>query len=178
LGQLFLLQNSQDKAIREFKNALKVNPRAFRVHAILGSIYEAQKNLTKAMFYYREALKVEPSFAIAANNLAWILCETNGSLDEALSLAQLAKQTLPDVANIADTLGWIYYRKNVFTLAVSNLRQFIEKDPNNPIYHFHLGLAYWKSDEKQKARQMLAKAVRLKANFIGAEEARKVLAEL
>jgi uncharacterized protein HemY len=40
------------------------------------------------------------------------------NIEEALNLAQSAKEQFPDDANISDTLGWVYYKKNIFSRAV------------------------------------------------------------
>jgi len=41
---------------------------------------------------YEAALSLDPTAAIAANNLAWMTAETGGNLDVALQLAQTAKR--------------------------------------------------------------------------------------
>jgi Tfp pilus assembly protein PilF len=46
------------------------------------------------------------------------------------------------------------------------------------IYHYHLGLAYAKSNEAARARTSIEHALELKPDFQGADEARKVLASL
>ena len=178
LGQLFLAQKSEGKAIQEFENLLRVEPKAIQAHAILASIYERQNDVEKAKVHYQEALKIDPNFGVAANNLAWILCENGGNMDQALSLAQIARQKLPEIPNVADTLGWIYYKKKVYSMAISQLKECIEKSPDNPSYHYHLGMAYFMNGEKDKAKEMLSKAITIKPDFAGAEEAKKTLAEI
>src|SRR5262249_6417573 len=158
-----------------YSNLLKVDPKFVQAHVILGAIYEQQKEVEKAKYHYQEALKVDPNLAVAANNLAWILAESNGNIDQALSLAQIAKQKLPEVPNISDTLGWIYYKKNVFALAIAQFKDAIEKDANNPVYRYHLGMAYYKSGQKEESKASLSKAVGMKKEFVGSEEAKKVL---
>ena len=123
-------------------------------------------------------LEIDPRAAVAANNLAWIYAQDGGNLDIALQLAQTAKSQLPDQPEFNDTLGWIYYKKDLATLAIPPLQQSVEKDPKNPVYHYHLGLAYAKSGDKGKAKSSLEQALKLKPDFEGAAEARKVLASL
>jgi Flp pilus assembly protein TadD len=54
----------------------------------------------------------------------------------------------------------------------------VKKNPVNPIYQYHLGLAYLKSGDKVKARSALEQALQLSSDFDGAAEAKKVLAGL
>jgi Flp pilus assembly protein TadD len=87
--------------------------------------------------------------------------EQNVKLDEALGLAQAAKAELPEVAEVSDTLGFIYLKKNIGELAVAPLREAVAKDGNNPAYRTRLGQAYLLTGDKVKARQELEAAVKL-----------------
>ena len=51
------------------------------------------------------------------------------------------------------------------------LREAVDKDPSNPTYQYHLGLAYAKTGARQKAKEALQRALAIKADFSGAEEA-------
>ena len=51
-------------------------------------------------------------------------------------------------------------------------------EPENPIFQFHLGLAYAKTGDKNGARAALTRALSLQANFPGAEDAKQALAAL
>jgi len=42
------------------------------------------------------------------------------------------------------TLGWVYYKKNIFSRAILYLKEGVEKIPDNPIMRYHLGMAYLK----------------------------------
>ena len=99
-------------------------------------------------------------------------------LDEALQLAKTAQQALPDEPTVNDTLGWIYINKNMAAMAVTPLESSVKKAPNDPVFHYHLGLAYLQTGALDKAKQALTKALSLKADFDGAEDARKALASI
>ena len=58
--------------------------------------------------YYEMSIKTDPNNPLALNNLAYLMTQTNGDLDQALTYATRAKQRLPDHAEVNDTLGWIY----------------------------------------------------------------------
>ena len=66
-------------------------------------IAEQREDFETAKTHYENTLKVNPTFAPAANNLAWILSEEEGNLDVALSYAETARGVRPDDPNIADT---------------------------------------------------------------------------
>ena len=80
--------------------------------------------------------------------------------------------------NVADTLGWIYYRKGMNSAAVRELERAVEISPKDPLMRYHLGMAYNQSGEINKARIALREALALSTTFPGADEAKKTLAEL
>ena len=178
LGRLYLSQKKLGDALNEFDQLSKRQPRPVQAHTLAAIILEAQGNRAEARKRYEQALALDPEMPVAANNLAWMTAETGGNLDVALQLAQTATRRLPDHPAVQDTLGWIYYKKGLATLAVPSFEKSVEKDPRNPIYHFHLGLAYARAGDSPKARQALQQALALAPNFSGAAEAKQALASL
>jgi cellulose synthase operon protein C len=83
----------------------------------------------KAEELYRKALQIEPNYAPAANNLAFLMVERGEDLDSALSLAQIARQKMPDSASAADTSAWVYYHKGQYGFAADLLREALQKAP-------------------------------------------------
>ena len=145
---------------------------------MLGVIHESRKEYDKAQTHYEAILKLDPRFAPAANNLAWILVEQGGNLDVALSHAQTAREQQPNDSHVADTLGWVYYKKNANLLAMSLLKEAVEKLPNDPVILFHYGMAQQKNGDQVGAKKSLQTALKLSQTFTGSEEARKTLAGL
>jgi tetratricopeptide (TPR) repeat protein len=178
LARMYLADNQQEKAIGQYQSILEVNPQQAQPHMLMGIIYDTQNQHDLSEKHYRTALEINPEFAPAANNLAFILAERNENLDEALRLAQLAKKKIPESPYVMDTLGWVYYKKGLYDSAIGEFTDSLEKIPDNPAVIYHLGMAYHKKGDNQKARAELEKALGLDENFMGADEARKVLAEL
>ena len=178
LGLVYHIAGKTDQAAREFEAVLAQDPKIIQAHMVLGIIYDGRKEYDKAQAHYEATLKLNPRFAPAANNLAWILVEHGGNIDVALSHAQMAREQQPDDSHIADTLGWIYYKKNVNLLAMNLLKESVEKLPNEPDVHFHYGMAQQKNGDQPGARKSLQTALKLSQTFSGSEEARKTLAGL
>src|SRR5207245_1804758 len=101
--------------------------------------------------------------------------ENGGNLDVALQLAKTALKWLPGVAEVGDTLGFIYYKKDLASLAISTLRVSVEKDPDNPVYQYHLGLAYASAGDGAHATESLSRALALKPDFDSARQAKDQL---
>ena len=175
LGQTYQLAGKIDQAVKEYEAVLAKDPKAIQAHMLLGIIHESRKEFDKARERYEDILKRNSQFAPAANNLAWILVDQDGNLDMALSYAQTAREQRPDDPQIADTLGWVYYKKHAYLLAVSLLKEAAEKLPNEPVVHFHYGMAQQKTGDSAGAKKALQTALKLNQNFPGFEEARKTM---
>ena len=134
------------------------------------------KDVQGSMANYRKVLELDPENPYAANNLAWLLCENNMNLQEALSLARTARKKAPDDPEIADTLGWIYYKLKNHTLAVDQLLFSVNnrKQPTAENY-YHLGMAYYGQGNISRAKESLKRALELNQSFPGAQDARKIL---
>src|SRR4029078_1468193 len=96
----------------------------------------------------------------------------------ALEFAQADKRQLTNPPEGNDTLGFIYYKKNLGTLAVPLLESTVATDPSNPEYHYHLGLAYGQTADKTKASRALTRGLVFKPDSKGAQNAGAALAEL
>ena len=178
LGQLYVSQHRTPAAIDEYQKVIERTPNSVPAHTILGMLYESQRQMPQAEKAYQKALSVDSHAAVAANNLAWIYVASNRNLDEALQLAQTALQQLPDEPHVNDTLGWIYYRKDMASQAVQYLEASVQKNPGDPTGYYHLGMAYVRNGDLEKGRAALQKAVNSKVEFDGISDARKTLAQV
>jgi len=178
LGRLYIAQSRLDDARRQFEDIVAKQPKAIGAATMVGMIYEMQGRKSEARRQYEKVVQLDSTAGVASNNLAWMYAEDGGNLDLALQLAQNAKSRMPNRPEVNDTLGWVYYKKDLATLAVPALREAVDKDPQNPNYQYHLGLAYAKSGDRRKAKEALQRALAIKADFSGAEDAKKVLATL
>ncbi len=85
---------------------------------------------------------------------------------------------MPNDPSVDDTIGWVYYKKDLPALAVKPLESALKQLPNNAELLVHLGLTYAKLGEKAKARETLERALKLDPRVVGAEEAKRTLASV
>ena len=138
-------------------------------------IYQMQSRTDDARRVFEQVLELDPKASVAANNLAWIYAENGGNLDVALQLAKTALSALPDSGEATDTLGWVYLKKEIYGLSITTLRRAVQVAPTNATFQYHLGLAYARSGDKDRAKSTLQTALRLKSDFDGAADAKRVL---
>ena len=178
LGQLYISQRRTDEAIAEFSKLSARNPKAVGPHIMIGMLLEAANRKDEAGERYKQALTVDSTAPVAANNLAWLYADSGGNLDEALQLAQAAKSRLPESPEVADTLGWIYYKKGLHTQAVAELEQSVERQPGNAAFQYHLGLAYAKTGDFPRARRALEAGLKVAPQAPEAAEAKAALSRI
>jgi tetratricopeptide (TPR) repeat protein len=135
-------------------------------------------NSQQAEEQYRKALQVQPNYGPAANNLAYLMIENHQDLDAALSLAQIAHQKMPDSPSAADTLGWVYYQKGLYSMAAGLLQQALLKAPDNATYHYHMGMVYDRQKNTSAARKHLQRALQIDPNLPDSNEIRRMLERL
>jgi tetratricopeptide (TPR) repeat protein len=170
LGQVYVRERKLDAALAEFDAIARQNPKSVVALTTAGIILQMQDKIPEARDRYERAVAADPTAAVAANNLAWLHAETGNNLDLALDLAQRAYRVMPDSAEVCDTLGFIYYKRNLLPQAIRVLREAVEKNPPNPAYHYHLGLALGKAGDAGAARAQFERALALDANYQGARD--------
>ncbi|HEV2827060.1 MAG TPA: tetratricopeptide repeat protein [Pyrinomonadaceae bacterium] len=190
LGALFVNTKQEDRAIGEFKKILERQPDNAATYTLIGILEDSRKNYDVAADYYRKALEKDQGAILAANNLAWLYAAYGkGNLDEAVRLAQGVVQKNPNIAGFTDTLGWVYYKKGLYTPAVEQLQKAVSMDEAaarankgapSATYHYHLGMALKAKGDKAGSRRELEASLRLaeKAPFNDIDEARKALGSL
>ena len=167
-----------DTALQTYLDAARDNPKSIDCYFRAGNIYENKKDWDKAKEMFQKALAIEPDNGYASNSLAYVMLEQGGNVDVAFAMAQTARRQLPDNPNTADTLGWAFYHKQVYTSAIGLFQEAVHKEPDNALFNYHLGLAYAKSGQASLARQQLDRVVRIKPNSTEAEDLKRALAEM
>ncbi len=102
-----------------------------------------------------------PDNALVLNNLAYMTAESGSSanLDQALTYAERAKKHAPDSADVNDTLGYVYFKKDLNSEALRIFKQLAQDHPQNSTFHLHFAMALAKSGDKQGALDEAHKAL-------------------
>ena len=175
LVSTYLAANRFRQAVALLEDLLTKNPGNTRALMVLGLTHEKTNDFQKARDTYERLLALKPNSPYALNNLAYLYSEHLGQLDKAHDLAQKARGLLPAEAGIADTFGWILYKKGDYQKAVTLLQESARKLPNNPEVQFHLGMAAYMMDDMDQARTAFRQAATATADFPGKEEVQRRL---
>lgn len=178
LAELYLRSNDKDKALANLQQSVAKNPKNLQALALIAAIQEQQQNYPGARETYEKILALNPKSPLVLNNLAFLLSERFNDLDKAVALAQEARKQVPASPEVADTLGWILYKKHDYARALSLLAESAEKMPANVAVQFHLGMAAYMVGNEKQAQAALEHAVGSNPGFEGSAEAKRALALL
>ena len=159
LAETYRRKGDLNTAIDKFRLASQAAPNNTQPLLALALILDGTGRADQAQPIYEQILKIQPDHPVALNNLAYIKAEKGVDLEEALGMARRAQQKNPNSPDIQDTLGWIYIRKNLSEDAVRVFQDLVVKEPKNPIFHYHYGMALQEKGDKPSAKRELQKAL-------------------
>ncbi len=165
-------------AIESFRLASQAAPADARPLLQLGLLMDGTGRRDQAKPIYEQILKIQPDHPIALNNLAFIKAEEGQDLDAALTMAQRARQGLPNSPDVMDTLGWIYLKKNLSDDAVRTFKELVVASPNSASYHYHYGMALLQKGDKPSAKKELETAIRFNPSKDDGVKIRQLLASM
>ena len=110
-----------------FEHTVKVTKDNFKAQMNLGTAI-ASVDLDKAIFHYKEALKIKPDYTAALYNLGNVLVEKN-QIDEAVSYYLKALQIKPDYFDALNNLGIALAKIGDYDQAVTYFKRVLKIDP-------------------------------------------------
>ena len=171
----YLAANRLPQAIAALEDLLSKRSDNAEALMVLAQTYERMNDFPKARDSYERLLKVNPDSPFALNNLAYLFSERLDQLDKAYNLAHKARGLLPTDPVIADTLGWILYKKGDYQKALTSLQESAIRLPNNPEVQFHLGMASYMMNDRDGARRAFHQAMAASKDLAGREEVQRRL---
>lgn len=123
-------QGRLDEAATVYEQAIENDPESALAWTNLGNVEAARGRLAEAEAAYRKALEIDPDQVDTLNNLAWMMLETEGDLDQARELATRAVMLEgPDPYLALDTLGRIELAANRCEEAIAAFSKALEAVP-------------------------------------------------
>jgi tetratricopeptide (TPR) repeat protein len=141
IGETYRRKGDLAAAIGALTRASELLPDQPVVMGTLALVLDGYGRKAEAERAYRSTLKLDAENAIAMNNLAFLLAERDGDLDEALRLAVRAGELVPEDADMIDTAGWVQWKRKQTDAAIGLFGKAVGMDPGNEGYRRHLLLA-------------------------------------
>ena len=172
LAELDIAEGKREDARRRFSGVVSAHPASVAGHLLWADLETTDRQPAAAIEQYRKVLELDQRNIAALNNLAFLLADSNQA-DEALKFAQQAKEIAPDSPAVDDTLGWTYFRKGMYAMAVTYLESASSKE-GTVRRRYHLAMAYLKAGDPRRGRQVLEAALKMDPKLPEADEARRI----
>lgn len=122
-----------------------------QVRLALAAQFADQTRIADAEEQLQQVLDEFPEDAAAGNDLGYMWADRGLHLQRALAMTRSAVAANPQNSAYRDSLGWVYFRLERYDEAVKELEQSVAGAGQDGTVLDHLGDAYLKVDQKQKA---------------------------
>lgn len=166
-----------NEAVGHLQEAIKIHPGYKNPFLLLGNAYNYLQQYEASIQAYEQALKLDPEYVEAQNNLGITYRdagryygEQKGDLNKALQYLIKAYEMRPNEYETLRLLGVAYGVGGNGEKAVEFFSKAAEQEPNNADALYNLGSAYYNAGLPEKAQEFIQKAKQINPNI---EEERK-----
>ncbi len=154
----------------------KDHPNDATIKFYQGDLAVARKDYAGAEKYYQAVVKMQPSNAMAYNNLAWV----SGQLgkDGAVAYAEKALMLAPAEPAFMDTMAMLLSEKNDYAKALEWQQRAVAAQPQNLLFKLNLAKIHIKGGKKDLARAELDALAKLGDKFAGQAQVTALLKSL
>jgi tetratricopeptide (TPR) repeat protein len=160
LGLAYAKLGRADKAIEEFKEALRIYPNYEGAHNNLGNAYYNQGRIDEAIVEYEETIRLKPDFVGAHYNLGRTYYD-KGRMDEAIREYEETIRLKPDFADAHNNLGLVHFNQGQIFKAIEEYRIALRLSPDAPEPHYNIGNAYYNQGRIDEAVEEFIKTLEL-----------------
>ncbi len=172
-GDIFMARKMYREAIEQYREM----PESYLIFNKIGIGYHQLMDLKTARRYYERAIKANPKYSEAVNNLGTIYY-ANRSYGRAVRQYKKALKLSPDSASIFSNLGTAFFARKQYKDAFESYQKALELDPDvfehkgasgvllqersveeRSRFHFYLAKVYAKSGMTERALLYIRKAL-------------------
>lgn len=176
LGSSQLDKGHAPLALKSLRLALKEDPENPMIYNQLGITYFILKQPTEAIQHFEYALKLNPQFTEARNNLARSYIEVGNSSVARSHLHLVLKDlTYIGVAKAQMNYGLSYFKEQNYTVAIQYFQKSIRIEKDNCLAYYYYGRSLYELQDYRSALPVFDTAIPLckrdnfdEANYYGA----------
>jgi len=160
LGLIESREGNFEKALEVFNRLRKISGDSFETLMQIGSLQREMKIPTEAAATFEEAARTYPDRFEPHLNLA-IIHDAAHDMDKTETSARTALSLAPERSNIRSYLGQILTKEERYKEAIALLQEGLEKNPDDTVLLFQMGVTYDRSgrfDLAEKALKRLLEA--------------------
>jgi tetratricopeptide (TPR) repeat protein/mono/diheme cytochrome c family protein len=159
LGAALQAQGRRAEAVRELREAVRLEPARATARNTLGAALQADGKVQEAAAEYREAVRLDPAYASARYNLGQLLVAA-GNLDGALREFREAARQEPDDPELQAQLGAALLEKGDLDPSIDASRRALALDPDHARARYNLGQALARKGDLTGATEAFREAIR------------------
>jgi spermidine synthase len=125
------------------KDRIKSNEKDADAHEKLGTLYQNQGELDKAIEEYKKAIGINPNSLSAHSGLAYIY-EGQEKFPEAIEQFKELLRIQPNIPQLHVGLGLLYDKQGMLDEAVAEMKKAEQLDTKSPVAAINLGIIYRK----------------------------------
>jgi tetratricopeptide (TPR) repeat protein len=163
-AEIHLLMRAPEQALALYENLLERQANSPKLWNERGVALHQVGDLGSAEESYREALRCEPSYAIAYNNLGVALYH-RGAADDAVHAFRTALDLRPAFVKARLNLALLLSRAKRLPLALDAYRQVLTTEGENSVAWNGIGLVLTELRKFEDARNAFARAIQSKPDF-------------
>ncbi len=162
--------NNRD-ALSEFQAAAQLQPKDPTLYISIGESYSKLGDLIRALQAYQYATTLAPNDANYWRLLAQFCAQNNINIkDVGIPAAQHAVSLQQNDSSLENLLGWLWLMSSSYPDAERHLLRAVQLDSQNASAHFHLGMVYLQTEQRDLAHEQF-----MLARDLGSPEADAVL---
>lgn len=156
-GLAYNATKQYDKAIKDFNEAIKMNPKLEEAYNNLGLTYCDAGMLTDAVKTLEQAIKLNPKMDKAYYNMGNTFAKA-GDYNKAIDWYNQAIAIKPDYGDAYNNIGNSYAAMKDYAKAIESYKKVIEINPRNSKVLYNIGVTYHMLGDDKTADEYIAKS--------------------
>ncbi|MFK8028649.1 MAG: tetratricopeptide repeat protein [Gammaproteobacteria bacterium] len=145
-GEILARGDRADEALMLYDNMLEQDPEDSRTQYARAFLLEQLDRVDEAIHQMRLILAQDPTDPTALNALGYTLADRTDQLDEAYELIKLAFEKSPESGPIADSMGWVEFRRGNLEHADELLTKAFDLLPDGEVAAHLLEVLYTRGE--------------------------------
>lgn len=177
IGQVQEKNGNLAAALQAYERARELAPTSKVLDGLIAETEERLGKKTEAIADYRKALSKSPDNPLILNNLAFLVADTGGDINEARQMIMKAIQKAPKRPQLQDTLAWIDMKQHNDGAALQILSALTNDHPEDATFRYHYALALYDTGNPSEAKEQAQTALLNKPEPDTAASLRKLIAQ-
>lgn len=144
IGKKWLKEGKFRKLISYYSDLQAEHSNVLEIFYLQGRAYQEMGEKYQARSMYNRALEIDSSHLPTLVQIAYYL-DLEKEFRSAQKLLENLHKREPENPMVKAAWGWHYYQQNFYDQAISSYQEAIDLDPTQAIFHYRIGMAYFRS---------------------------------